>query len=435
MSSAPSPLSELRGKSLLIFDDGLISKDGHWFEIDKAIAHFHADHGVRVTIVTHVGFGYSDELVAQGVRVLPLIKQSLWTGWLPKEGWFSTATSKVRLLDPVREWAIYLKQARHFRKVLVRLLRKEEFDCVLHPSAMVADLLAWAMIPRKLRLRAGRVALLTRFGVGAYSATQPPLFARKLVVWRWLTRWLGSEFKSGRFVLLTDSERLADEYTTVSGVRPNVLCSPRAMSAAPSAADRPSWLTFGTLGAARIDKGIHLLQSAIERLIADGAMADLRFLVQWNRRVANDDGSSYDRSTVLEVHPQVRFLNQVISSADYDRLFLDIDCMVLPYRRALYHSQISGVAVEAACAGIPMIYTADTWLSDFVGEQGAGISVADGDAEGLAQAILAMAADYPAFKARAVERSAIARARNSPEAFARVLWGVGPDARVAGSAA
>ena len=75
-----------------------------------------------------------------------------------------------------------------------------------------------------------------------------------------------------------------------------------------------------------------------------------------------------------------------------------------------------------------MIYTADTWLSDFVAEQGAGIAVADGDVAGLAHAILAMAADYPTYKAKAVERSAIARARNSPEAFARVLWGT--DAKI-----
>ena len=109
--------------------------------------------------------------------------------------------------------------------------------------------------------------------------------------------------------------------------------------------------------------------------------------------------------------------------------------MVLPYRRALYHSQISGVAVEAACAGIPMIYTADTWLSDFVGEQGAGIAVADGDVKGLADAIRTMATNYPAYKALAVERSAIARARNSPEEFARVLWGAGPNQVAPGKAA
>lgn len=420
--NAPSPAA-LRGKSLLIFDDGLSSKDGHWFEIDKAIAVLHAKAGGTTTIVCGSSFVYSDELEQAGATVLPSIEHSLWSGRM-------TGGSGLR-----HEFEVTLKLARHFRDILVPILRENTFDCVLHPSAMLADLLAWAMVPRKLRRRMGRVALLTRFGVGTYSASRPPAFARKHAAWRWLIRWLGRDFASGRFFLLTDSDRLADEYAAVAGVRPAVVCSPRAIAPLAAVAERPPWLTFGTLGAARIDKGIHLLQAALERLVAEGAIADARFVMQWNRPVLNDDGSVYPRSAVLVGQPQVCYVEEALSSAAYDRQFLKIDCMVLPYRRALYHSQISGVAVEAACAGIPMIYTADTWLSDFIGEQGAGIAVADGDAAGLADAIRTMATDYPAYKALAVERSAIARTRNSPEAFARVLWGAGPNPRAQGQAA
>ena len=413
----PPLLSELHGKSLLLFDDGLASKDGHWFEIDKAIVGLHAQAGAVIAVVSGSTFAFADELAEAGATVLPRIEHSLWSGRMAGgSGLWHEFKGTVEL-------------AQHFRDILVPILRERTFDCVLHPSAMLADLLAWAMVPRKLRRQVGRVALLTRFGVGAYSATQPPAFARKLAVWRWLVGWLGPEFKTGRFVLLTDSGRLADEYAAIAGVRPAVVCSPRAIAPLATPAERQPWLTFGTLGAARIDKGIHLLQAAIERLASDGTIGDVRFVIQWNRPVPNDDGSDYPRSPQLVANPQVRYIEEALSSAEYDRMFLGIDCMVLPYRRALYHSQISGVAVEAACAGIPMIYTADTWMSDFVEEQGAGIAVADGDVDGLAQAILAMAADYPAYKALAVERSAIARKRNSPAEFARVLWGAGPNLR------
>ena len=423
MTLAIPPPVALNGKSLLIFDDGLASKDGHWFEIDRAIIALHAKAGTATTIVCGSNFAFGDELAEAGAKVLPQIKHSLWSGRM-------AGGSGLR-----HEFGVTIKLARQFRDILIPILRESTFDCVLHPSAMLADLLAWAMIPRKLRRRAGRVALLTRFGVGTYSASQPPAFARKLAVWRWLVRWLGQDFASGRFFLLTDSDRLANEYAAIAGVRPAVVCSPRAIAPVAAVAGHPPWLTFGTLGAARIDKGIHLLQAAIEHLVAEGTIGDTRMVMQWNRPVPNDDGSEYPRSPVLVAHPQVRYVEEALSSADYDRLFLGIDCMVLPYRRALYHSQISGVAVEAACAGIPMIYTADTWLSDFIGEQGAGIAVADGDAKGLADAIRTMAADYPAYKALAIKRSAIARARNSPEAFARVLWGTGPNQRAEEQAA
>ncbi len=417
------PLTALRGKSLLIFDDGLISKDGHWFGIDQAIVALHKEAGAATTVLCGSSFGFSEELAAAGATVMPRIHRSIWTGEMGNGSslW--------------REFRDAFSLARHFRDVLTRALRERTYDCVLHPSAMLPDLFAWAMVPRKLRRRVGRVALLTRFGLGEYSPTERPSFARKLTVWRWLIRWLRGEFASGRFILMTDSERLAEEYWEVTGARPAVVCSPKAMTAREAPSTATSSLTFGTVGAARIDKGIHLLQSAIEHLVSGGRLGQLRFTMQWNRSVRNDDGSLYPRSELLLAHPQVHFVENALSSDEYDKLFFGIDCMVLPYRRQMYHSPISGVAVEAACAGIPMIYTADTWLSDFVAEQGAGIAVADGDVEGLERAILAMAAEYPTYKAKAVERSAIARQRNSPAEFARVLWGAGPNQLVGGPVA
>ena len=407
----------LKGKKLLVFDDGLASKDGHWFEIDRAIVEIHSQSGAVVTLACHSCFVSGGELEAAGARVCPVIEQSVWNGW--------TYAGK----GIVGEFAGLLEQARHFRGILEAFLREGPVDLVLHPSASPADVLAWCLIPRKLRRRAGRVRFLTRFGLGSYSAVGAPQFARKLVYWRWMIRWLGQEFAIGRFALLTDSGRLADEYAAVTGVRPHVLCSPQAMDPIAAKVSPSSVLTFGALGWARAQKGSDIIQAAVERLIVENALGDLRIVLQWNRTVFMADGSALRRSPVLLAQPQVEFIEEVLSSAQYRQAMLAIDCMVLPYRRALYHSQTSGVAVEAACAGIPMIYTADTWLSDFVGEQGAGIAVADGDAEGLAQAIRSMAADYPAYKAQAVERSVLARARNSPEAFAQALWTSGPNAR------
>ena len=412
----PPLLSELHGKSLLLFDDSLTSKDGHWFAIDKAIAELHAELGVETTIICNSSFDLADELRATGAKVSPVIEHSIWSGFDAGSGLFN-------------EFKGLIKLAWHFRSVLANALRKQTFDCVLHPSGLGADLLAWCLLPRRLRGRAKRVAILTRFGLGSYSPNGPPVFARKLVFWRWMVRYLKSDFASGKFILLTDSDRLAAEYEAVSGIRPTVACSPQAIPASPTVCGSSRPLCFGALGWARLQKGSDFFQAALEYLISHGQIGDLRFVMQWNRQVFRDDGTELRRSELLSSHPQIQYIEQVLTSAEYESAMHGLDCLILPYRRKLYHSQTSGVAVEAACAGIPMIYTADTWMSDFVEEQGAGIAVADGDVDGLAQAILAMAADYPAYKALAVERSAIARLRNSPAEFARVLWGAGPNLR------
>lgn len=418
----------LRGKSLLIFDDGLASKDGHWFEIDRSIARFHADRGALVTIVTHADFGHSDEFAAFGARVLPLIELSIWMGWTPEDGWLAKLADRVPLAGPLREWAANLAQARHFRAVLSGLLREQAYDCVFHPTALMSDFLAWCLMPRALRMRAKRVVLSTWYPIASYHEDRPPSFARKLALWKLIGRRLRKQFAAGSMAFVTDSQRIANEYEQASGMTATVVGSPRDIAKAePGSACAGRTLTFGSLGAARWEKGIDFLQSAIASLLDSGKAEAIRFLVQWNRPVTRPDGTIYPRDPHLADSAQVDWRDGVLSSHDYGEALAGIDCMVLPYRRLMYQSRSSAVAVEAACSGIPMIYTADSWLSDFVAEQGAGIAVADGDVAGLARAILAMAADYPTHKAKAVEHSAIARARNSPEAFARVLWGTEPD--------
>jgi glycosyltransferase involved in cell wall biosynthesis len=420
-STAPP---NLHGKSLLIFDDGLVSRDGHWFEIDKAIARFHADNGARTVVVAHAEFCDYEEFAAIGVRVLPLIKQSLWTGWVPREGLVSRLAKSIPLPGPLHEWAGNLSQARHFRRVLSKVLNEEEFDCVLHPTALMADFLAWSLMPRAVRRRAKRVVLSTWYPIATYHEDRRPSFARKLALWKLIGWKLRKRFATGRMLFVTDSRRIADEYETASGMEAIVVGSPReiAVSVANPQATRTS-VTFGSLGAARWEKGIDVLEAAIGKLVASDRADRLRFVIQWNRPVERPDGTIHARDLRVADSPRVNLLDNVLSSKAYDQALADIDCMVLPYRRLMYQSRSSAVAVEAACAGIPMIYTADTWLSDFVDEQGAGIAVADGDVEGLERAILTVATNYSHYRTLALERSAIARSRNSPEQFARTLWG------------
>jgi glycosyltransferase involved in cell wall biosynthesis len=344
--------------------------------------------------------------------VLPLIERSLWTGAMAGGG-------------VVHELAVLLRLGWHYASVLRRVLREQAYDCVFHPTALASDFMAWSLLPAAILRRANRVVLSTWFPLGDYRRNGPPRFARKLAYWKLMARRLKPAVASGRLALMTDSRRLADEYESLTGIAGEVLCSPRTVPVA--VRDRPApgeSIVFGSIGAARLEKGIDLLQAAIERLAADGEDAGAQFVIQWNRPVRNADESELAVGPTLASHPGVDIVTRVLSSADYDALLAQIDCMVLPYRRARYHSRGSAVAVEAACAGIPLIYTADTWLADFVAEQGAGIAVADGDVAELARAIVRMKTDYPDFKRQAVQRSAVARERNSPERFVRTLWGL-----------
>lgn len=410
MDGNAGALAKLRGKSLLIFDDGLLTRDGHWLDHDKAVAAVHAQFGVATTVVCDRAFPHRKELEALGVTVLPLIEHSPWRDIAAGR----SANGLVRSL--ALGW--------HFRGLLKRLLGEQPYDCVLHPAAMSSHLMAWCLLPRRLRRRSGRTMFATWVTLASYGADGAPRFARRLLYWRAMGAWLGSHFRSGHFAWGTDSERLAHEYRVLGNLPARPIPSPgnAIEDVAPGPAPGAP-VCFGSLGPARMEKGIDLLQQAIALALRSDRADRMRFVIQWNRPVTDATGAPVLPDPALLADPRVRFITAAMTSDEYRKLLAATDCLVLPYRRSAYFSRGSGVAVEAACAAIPMIYTADTWLDDYVAREGAGIAVPDGDAPALAAAFAGMVDHYPVQKANAVARSALARDSNSAEGYALALWG------------
>jgi glycosyltransferase involved in cell wall biosynthesis len=410
MEQGVGGLDDLAGKSLLIFDDGLATRDGHWLDYDKAVAELHGALGVRTTVVCDAAFPHADELAAVGARVLPIVERSPW----------HLIARGISPHGPLRSLAL----AWHVRAILKRLLREQRYDCVLHPAAMSVHVLAWCLLPRRLRRRAGRTVFATWITLASHDAAGEPRFARRLAYWKLMGRWLKRPFASGRMALMTDSARLAREYRLLSGLPAGVMPSPATNAAdLPPPGEAGESVCFGSLGPARFEKGIDILQQAIGRLLADGP-AGARFIIQWNRPLHDDAGASIAPDPVLAADPRVELITEALTTEQYRALLARITCMVLPYRRSAYFARGSAVAVEAACAAMPMIYTADTWIADFAERQGAGIAVPDGDAGALARAMADMAERFAHFRQLARERAPHARAANAPEGFARALWGL-----------
>ena len=107
---------------------------------------------------------------------------------------------------------------------------------------------------------------------------------------------------------------------------------------------------------------------------------------------------------------------------EYNSLLLDSDVLLLPYLRQAYFARISGVAVEAMLAGIPMIYTDDTWVADIAHQYGTGLGFENEDAVQLANAICDVAAGIEQFDVDARRRMSAAKSHFSAQNFQRSLW-------------
>ena len=179
---------------------------------------------------------------------------------------------------------------------------------------------------------------------------------------------------------------------------------------------------FLFVGVSNCDKGIDLIQNAILWLLRRHPNIPCRFVIQWANKAVDYGGHEVFVQDVLRNSPQVELIEQHIGDKEYGNLFHRADFLLLPYRRQAYFNRLSGVAVEAACAGLPMIVTENTWLSWAMEEFGAGVTVKDGDFEDLARQIEFCITHRAELRLHAQQRRIVAMEKNSSEAYIKCVW-------------
>ena len=400
------------GKRLLVVEEALKDHVGHWYEYVKSVVELNGKEGVLVTAVVHCRVLPE---ISKELSAIPAFERSNWDG----------------VYAHPRAWRRYLGVFRHnwlvYRTMSQIIDKHGPFDCLFAPTVIVHHVLGWRLLFAIKGRKIKRLVLLFRNNAGSYEpGSSTPKFKRSAAILATTLRSFSKSIRSGRVLLATDSDRLAREYELLCGLRPVVFPSPRLAQFldqpdAPKTQNEP--LIFSSLGPARFEKGIDLLQEAIKLCLRRGLKRPVKFVIQWNQPILEADGQEYFPDTSLVGDDRVEFIRRPLESAEYDATIARSDCLLLPYRRDSYFARISGVAVEAATAGIPMIFTNDTWNADLVDKFGAGIGVEDGDIEGLANAVNAMIEGFELFHKVAIERKTAAQDAHSAHTFIEKLWG------------
>lgn len=404
--------TSLSGKRLLVVEEVLKDPIGHWYEYVRSVAELNRAEGVEVTTVGHVAM---EPGIAAELNAIAAFPQSRW------DGVYAHPKAWRRYLGVIyHNWLVF--------RVMSRIVRDQgPFDLLFAPTVTVHHIWGWRMLLALYGKRIGRMVLLFRFNEGFYPpGSSTPIFARSSIAIKWGMQSFAKALAMGKAAFATDSSRLAREYQILTGITPDIYPSPRV---APfSSSERPlkqadAPLVLSSLGPARFEKGIDLLQNAIKACFAKGFPRPVKFVIQWNQPILAGDGKLYEPDPELLADPRVEFITRALDSGEYDAAIEATDLMLLPYQRASYYARISGVAVEAATAGIPMLYTRDTWNSDLVDSCGAGVPWDDGDQAGLAAGIENFVDNYQTFHDAAMARRADAQAAHSSGAFLAKLWG------------
>lgn len=135
-------------------------------------------------------------------------------------------------------------------------------------------------------------------------------------------------------------------------------------------------LNISYLGAARHDKGFHLLPSLVEYFCEKNFK--VKFTIQ-----CSVPGTKYIESScefALEklqnlsrkYSNKIQLITQPVDQTHYRKLLTQASILLLPYIGETYKTQTSGILVEALTNGIPCIVPASTWLAKELNRTGGG---------------------------------------------------------------
>jgi len=155
-------------------------------------------------------------------------------------------------------------------------------------------------------------------------------------------------------------------------------------------------------GAARQDKGFKTVVDLVALLAERGERVPVAVQISADHYGKCDAATREDIARLKALrYPPLTLIGDAPSPEAYAASFPGSICLQ-PYSRTEFRDRVSGVTLDALAHACPVIATQGTWTADLIGPFGAGVAVAEPDAESLYAAINAVRADYARYQAGAL---------------------------------
>lgn len=393
---------------VLIVEEALKSLHGHWFQYVGDIYDGGREAGHDIEVMVHRD---ACREIRDRFHCHAILGESVF-GAETSGGGLSGLRRMAR-----RNVTLFRELRAHFKSGYL-------YDAVIATTPRIDHLYAYLLLNLFWGGKAYKqLVLIFVESVGVYSDDFSTLrFGRKSLPLKWgmkLAEWLPG---AKRISLATESEGLARQFRAFCGVDftlvPHVTQRVEPETPPPP---RDGHLVLATFGFTRYDKGTDVFQVALKKLTAEGMPDGCRFVIQWTGDYTLPDKSLVTRDPVLESRTDVEYLGPFTRAGEFPDWLSRTDVMVLPYRRDFYYDKLSRVAIDAAEAGMPMVYPRGTWLESFVAEYGAGVAFEPDNADSLGQALRTAVRDFTALSALAQARALSAREGFSAKRFFEIV--------------
>jgi glycosyltransferase involved in cell wall biosynthesis len=409
---------------VLIIDSGMRNIGGHNFSYTRAVQSAFERRGFSVTVLANKNlpgdvakeYGY-DPVFSFGAYDFP-----------PGNGvWRDLAYLYAQSVVYSDELEQAFEQA------------SDEYSIVFCHTVNDFELIGWKRFLARRRL-SGHLMILQRQTPGFHSCSRWKRIAHPY--WRIKPHYLNAIHArmKGRFVLLTDSAPLTEDYARIFRHRIVTLPIPinemilnadnegrssNGLSARYKLA-RDGRISIGYMGDARASKGFPMLPDLIRR-VASSADAKTKFIIQCPSTASGYDngqpaGGVVELSRLArESDDNITLISEKLSEHDYAELFSHLDIVLVPYTTANYVEATSGIFAEALALAKPVIVPSDTWMARELKKSGGGLEFRRGDAGDLAAKVLDLARRYDEYALKARSFSATWKSFHNSHTLADML--------------
>jgi glycosyltransferase involved in cell wall biosynthesis len=393
---------------VLIVEEALKSLHGHWFQYVGDIYDGGQEAGHQIEVAVHRD---ACPEILERFHCHPILGESVFGkdasgGGL--KGLLRMARRNISLLQELRN---------HFK-------RGHRYDAVIATTPRIDHLYSYLALNQLWGGKAFmQIVLIFVESVGSYSEDFSTLhFGKKSLPLKWgmqLTKCLPN---AKRIKLATESKGLARHFRGFCGLDFHLVPHVTQWVEPKNPPQRNNGkLVLGTFGFTRYDKGADVLQAALRILVSEGMPEGCHFVIQWTGDYRLPEGELITIDPELEKRPDVEYLGAFTSALNFPHWLARTDIMILPYRRAFYYDKLSRVAIDAAEAGMPMVYPRGTWLESFVAEYGAGVPFEPDNAQSLAEALKKVIRDFLNLRVQAQARAVATREEFSARRFFEIV--------------
>lgn len=319
---------------------------------------------------------------------------------------------------PVRDLVYTYLQSRIYADELQRALDVygADFDLTFCHTVSDFELIGWNRYLSHRRLN-GHLMILQRLTPRFNSSPRWKLTFHPY--WRMKPHYLNSirSKMRGRFLLLTDSEPLTEDYSHIYRDRIVTLPIPiNSQISPPIAADadnsvsqrykleRNGSICFGYMGDSRGGKGFSLLPGMIRSVLAE-ANSKVKFVIQC---VTPEYSETEPANSFIELQTlaaeskgKLTLIPEKLSDHDYAELLQFLDVALIPYSSKAFVEGTSNIFAEALVAGKPVIVSSGTWMAREAEKSGSGLKFQTEEVADFASKVLEMTRHCAEYQSKA----------------------------------